>query len=71
MLKQGIYEQVLNRLLAREIDSPAYTVEKESIDEAEAAHVLADYLAGVVRQGLSNIKDNGGNIADQIPLPQG
>lgn len=71
MLKPGIYEQVLNKLIAREIDSPDYIVKKGPIDSEEAAKVLADYLAGVILQGLVNIKDNDGKIGDQIAACNG
>ena len=48
MLKPGIYEQVLNKLIAKEIDSPDYIVKKGQIDSEEAAKVLAEYLAEVI-----------------------
>ncbi len=68
MLKSGIYEQVLNKLISNDIDSSEYIVEKGPIDSEEAAKVLANYLAGVVLQGLTNIKDKGGQIGDQIAI---
>lgn len=66
MLKQGIYEQVLNRLISKEITSPMHIVKTGPIDHAEAAKVLAEYLAEVIEQGLVNIKEKGGKIEDQI-----
>ena len=68
MLKSGIYEQVLNELISKGIDSSEYIVEKGPIDSEEAAKVLASYLAGVILQGLTNIKDKGGQIGDQIAI---
>ncbi len=67
MLKPGIYEQVLNKLISKEIDSSErHIVKKGPIDGEEAAKVLAGYLAGVIRQVLADIKDEGGRIEDQI-----
>ncbi|MTI83269.1 MAG: DUF3427 domain-containing protein [Firmicutes bacterium] len=68
MLKPGIYEQVLNKLILNDIDSSEYIVEKGPIDSEEAAKVLASYLAEVILQGLTNIKDKGGQIGDQIAI---
>ncbi len=68
MLKLGIYEQVLNSLIAKEIDSPLHIVKTEPIDQEEAAKVLAGYLTEIIEHGLANIKDNGGQVADQIAL---
>ncbi|WP_027363944.1 DUF3427 domain-containing protein [Desulfotruncus alcoholivorax] len=68
MLKPGIYEQVLNKLISKEIESSEYIVKKGPIDSEESAKVLAGYLAGVILQGLANIKDKGGKIRDQIAV---
>ncbi|MCF8010750.1 MAG: DUF3427 domain-containing protein [Clostridiales bacterium] len=68
MLKSGIYEQVLNKLISKEIDSPEHIVEKESIDSEEAARVLANYLAEIILQVLASIKDKGGQVGEQISV---
>jgi len=68
MLKPGIYEQVLNKLISKEIDSSLHIVKTGPIEGEEAGKVLAEYLAGVIREELANIKDNGGKIEDQINL---
>lgn len=68
MLQAGIYEQVLNKLISREIDSSLYIVKTESIDPEEAAKVLAQYLTLVIAQALENVKDKGGNVENQIAL---
>jgi superfamily II DNA or RNA helicase len=67
-LNPGICEQVLNKLISKEIDSSSHIVETGPIDNEEAAKILSKYLAEVIEQGLANIKDNGGKIADQITL---
>ena len=38
------------------------------MDKAEAAAILAQYAAGIVRQGLENMLDKGGDLAAQIDL---
>ena len=69
MLKAGVYEQVVNAALARELDSvePARKA-LAPIDPAEAAEVLSQYLADVARRGLENVLDIGGDIAAQVEL---
>jgi HKD family nuclease len=68
MLNPGICEQVLNKLISKEIDPSSHIVKTGPIDNEEAAKILSKYLAEVIEQGLANIKDNGGKIADQISL---
>ena len=52
MLKQGLYEQVVNKEMKEELislsDAEKYV---EKIDSAEAASVLTQYLSEVVRKG--------------------
>ena len=38
------------------------------IDTAEASKVLAKYVAEVVKRGLDNLRDNGGDLNAQIAL---
>ncbi|MBQ7976764.1 MAG: DUF3427 domain-containing protein [Clostridia bacterium] len=69
MLKDGLYEQVINNKLDTELaectDKLSTTV---SIDKAEASKVLSKYLTEVVEKGLDNIIDNGGDISSQVEL---
>ena len=69
MLKDGLYEQVLNNKLDTELaectDKLSITA---SIDKAEASKVLSKYLTEVVEKGLDNIIDNGGDISSQVEL---
>ena len=69
MLKDGLYEQVINNKLDTELaectDKLSTTA---SIDKAEASKVLSKYLTEVVEKGLDNIIDNGGDISSQIEL---
>lgn len=66
-MKHGLYEQVINVALNREL---ATLSEKQKyvspIDTAEMAKILAQYLAGVFESGLNNIHDKSGDSSLQI-----
>ena len=67
MLYPGLYEQVINNALNRELaEIPEARKSTAPIDTAEAAKVLAQYLTDVVQKGLENVQDNGGGIEAQI-----
>ena len=69
MLYPGLYEQVINNALNRELaEIPDARKSTAPIDTAEAAKVLAQYLTDVVQKGLENVQDNGGGIEAQIQL---
>lgn len=69
MLKPGLYEQVINHILNRELEGvPEARRATAPIDNAEASKVLSQYLSEVIRKGLDDVVDNGGNIATQIEL---
>lgn len=69
MLSPGLYEQVINTALNRELSEiPDARKSVAPIDKAEASKVLAQYLADVVQKGLENVIDNGGDISKQIGL---
>lgn len=69
MLKPGLYEQVVNADLHSELFViPAERKFLEKIDIAEASQVIAKYITAVVKKGLDNVVDNGGDLKDQISL---
>ena len=69
MLKDGLYEQVINNKLDTELAECADKLSTTaSIDKAEASKVLSKYLTAVVEKGLDNIIDNGGDISSQVEL---
>ncbi|MHB1151050.1 MAG: DEAD/DEAH box helicase [Eubacteriales bacterium] len=69
MLKQGLYEQVINKSLGIELDAATDKITKTaSIDEAEASKVLAKYITDIIEKGLDNVKDNGGTTLAQVSL---
>lgn len=68
MLKNGLYEQVINRSLENELVVTDKLIQTDAIDPAEAAKVLAQYISGVVEKGLQNVRDNGGDVSSQVEL---
>lgn len=69
MLHSGLYEQVINNQLTRELSIvPEARKSIAPIDKAEASKVLAQYLTDVVQKGLDNVLDSGGDISAQIGL---
>jgi superfamily II DNA or RNA helicase len=66
VLAHGLYEQVINKQLAKELQ-PIVAARKyvAPIDKAEAAKVLAQYLTEIVQKGLER---NTGNLDAQISL---
>ena len=68
MLHDGLYEQVINTALNRELALTDKLSQTAPIDPAEAAKVLAKYVAEVVEKGLENVNDNGGDLGSQVAL---
>ncbi len=69
MLRQGLYEQVINKTLRAELDSSMDTrQDTASIDQAEASKVLAQYITEIIEKGLDNVIDNGGDLQSQVSL---
>ena len=68
MLKEGLYEQVINKAIDIELSDTAKISKTASIDSAEASKVLSSYVAEVVEKALENLKDSGKKINSQINL---
>ncbi len=70
MLKKGIYEQVINKEIEREIASKDDDLLsfKDPIDKAEASQILAKYVSSVIKKGLDDFSDNDDGIQKQISL---
>ena len=57
MLKKGIYENIINREVERDIhaaESQQIVCIREQIDDAESPKILADYLSKAIRQKLED-----------------
>ena len=48
MLQEGLYEQIINERIDAELSESDKLIDTTSIDEAEAAKVLAQYVAEIV-----------------------
>lgn len=68
MLKNGLYEQVINEEINKELQETDQHIEAAPIDNAEASKVLAKYISEIVEHGLDNVKERKGGIADQVAL---
>lgn len=68
MLKEGLYEQIINKSLDAELATTDKLSKTAPIDSAEASKVLAKYVAEVVEKGLDNLVDNGGDVNAQVAL---
>lgn len=68
MLKPGLYEQVINKMIAQELETTDKLIKAAPIDHAESSKILAKYIAEVIEKGLENVVDNGGGLASQIRL---
>ncbi|MFI3211084.1 MAG: DUF3427 domain-containing protein [Peptostreptococcaceae bacterium] len=69
MLKEGLYEQVINKKLHEDINKSENMIyEKDNIEKEEAHKILSKYISSIVEKRLSNIVDNGGDLSSQIDL---
>lgn len=67
MLYSGLYEQLINKAIGRELDADADKLKFVApIDTAEASKVLAKYITEIIEKVFDNVKDSGGNVAEQI-----
>jgi superfamily II DNA or RNA helicase len=69
MLKEGIYEDIINHKLKRELadlNLDGYEIGKESIDVEEARKILASYISSVTRKALTYIRDNKSNDQESL-----
>lgn len=69
MLKQGLYEQVINKRIRQNLDVAVDMLKwTEPIDSGEASRVLARYISEVIEKGLNLVRDQGGDLRAQIDL---
>ncbi|MCE5285899.1 MAG: DUF3427 domain-containing protein [Pelosinus sp.] len=72
MLKCGIYEQIINRVMDQYISCESvdhlYQFETEPVDSEEAAVILSKYMTEVIEHGLKQLKDYNGDLTAQIKL---
>ncbi|MFC0272999.1 DUF3427 domain-containing protein [Metabacillus herbersteinensis] len=75
MLKQGIYEEIINQKLKTEINSldlDRYEFGKEKLDVEEARKILSTYISHITRKALKflreNEKDDNEALVEQIKI---
>ena len=69
MLNPGLYEQVINKKLGKELDADIDMLKSTtSIDEAEASKVLAEYMTDIIEKGLETVKEKDGDLQRQVSL---
>ena len=68
MLHDGLYEQIINKELDAELSGTDKLSLTAPIDPAEAAKVIAKYIAAVAERELTDLKERGGDLQAQIAL---
>ncbi|MDD4495534.1 MAG: DUF3427 domain-containing protein [Eubacteriales bacterium] len=69
MLHQGLYEQIINKGLDKELaENTDKLCQTAPIDEGESSKVLAKYISEIIEKGLDNVRDNGGDLSAQVEL---
>nr|WP_295974819.1 DEAD/DEAH box helicase [uncultured Bacillus sp.] len=70
MVKQGIYEQIINEKLKHELASLDYSFDigKEPLDVEEARKMLSSYISAVTRRALNFVRENESD--DKVALLQ-
>lgn len=69
MLKPGLYEQVINSKVKRELASITEACKATSkLDKAEAADVLTQYISAVVKKGMDVLSEKGNTLENQVAL---
>ena len=70
MLKNGIYEQLINTLIKRELDAASTDnlIEKSSIGSDESSKLLTSYLREIIKESLEGEITNGKGIRGQIEI---
>lgn len=69
ILKQGIYEQVINNEIITQlenIDINNILISKENIDKEDAKVILSQYIEGVIRKSLNYIRDKEKDDDDKL-----
>ncbi len=69
MLYSGLYEQVINKGLDRELATATDKLCRTApIDGGESSKVLSKYITEIIEKGLDNVRDNGGDLFAQVEL---
>jgi len=69
LLKQGLYEQVINSKIEEQLknlEEEKFIIEKSKIDNTEAKVILSQYISKVIRKALNYIRDKEKEDSDKL-----
>ncbi len=70
MLQQGLYEQLINKLIAAKLDNldkETYYIKESVLDKSEAGEFLSQYLSAIIKFTMESLPNEQG-ISRQIAL---
>ena len=56
-MKEGIYEQVINEELEKNLDNSIYFIDKRKMTSDNAKNLLTDYLKDITKKALDHIEE--------------
>ena len=57
-MKNGIYEEIVNKRILKEIYNDDLLIGKEKLDSEEAKNILTQYIANITKSALKYIRDD-------------
>ena len=57
-MKNGIYEEIINNRILKEINNEELLIGKEKLDSEEAKNILTQYIANITKTALKYIRDD-------------
>ena len=69
LLKQGLYEQVINSEIQEQLnllEDEKFIIEKSKIDNEEAKVILFQYISKVITKALNYIRDKERDDSDKL-----
>ncbi|MBP3596207.1 MAG: DUF3427 domain-containing protein [Clostridia bacterium] len=57
-MKNGIYEEIINNKILKEINNEEFLIGKEKLDSEEAKNILTQYIANITKTALKYIRDD-------------
>ena len=69
LLKQGLYEQVINQEILEQLnslDQDKFIINRSGLDKEEAKAILSQYIAQVIRKSLNYIRDKEKEDGDKL-----
>ena len=57
-MKNGIYEEIINNKILKEIENKELLIGKEKLDSEEAKNILTQYIANITKTALKYIRDD-------------